>query len=86
MNTPLSEWDERFKQHFSKLHRERGTRALFALEHGLDSTETKNFVNAILAHVASKEPSRLHTLAWIVVSVLRTASTLLFPDLDNRRA
>ena len=66
MSTPLDAWDERLSRHFLLLHCQRGTRALFALEHGLDSTEMDSLAKDVRAHIALKPPSFLHPLAWIV--------------------
>jgi hypothetical protein len=67
MSSSLDEWQARLGQHFAALHRERGTKALFALEHGLDSSETDALAQAVRIHAASTSPSRLHALAWVLV-------------------
>jgi hypothetical protein len=66
MNSALDDWQTRLEQHFSLLHSQRGTRALFALEHGLDTSDVENLAQAVRAQVAARSPSRAHALAWIV--------------------
>lgn len=66
MSPSLDDWQTRLDQHFSHLHQQRGTRALFALEHGLESSEIDDLAMAVRAQVAARSPSRAHALAWIV--------------------
>ncbi len=66
MNSALDVWQVRLENHFSQLHTQRGRQAIFALEHGLSQPEIEELKAAILVHITSSSPSRLHPLAWIV--------------------
>ena len=66
----LSEWEEKLREHFLQLSRDRSTQRgsapVFALEHGLFPQDIEDLRGAIRAHVARLRPSRQHRLAWVV--------------------
>lgn len=72
MNAELCSWQMRLEQHFTELRRNRGSigtaRPIFGLEHGLGTADVQVLARAVRADVATRPPSRDHTLAWIVYS------------------
>lgn len=66
MTSSLDEWQARLHQHFTLLHKSRGSRALFALEHGLDTTDIDFLNKAVRESIRSQTPSRMHSLVWVV--------------------
>ena len=70
MNTELRDWQERLSAHFGALRRRRQadgvTWPIYALEHGLDSTEVEQLEVAIRRDIAYHPPWRNHPLPWIV--------------------
>lgn len=66
MSAALEDWQTRLERHFADLHVQRGDRPLFALEHGLSQPEIEALGASVRAYVASRPPSPLHSLVWIV--------------------
>ena len=66
MGSSLDDWQSRLDQHFSLLHRQRESRPLFALEHGLNAGEIDSVAQAVRADVTARSPSGTHSLAWVV--------------------
>ena len=70
MTTELRDWQERLSVHFAALRRRRQadgvTSPIYALEHGLDSTEVEQLEAAIRRDIAYHPPWRDHPLPWIV--------------------
>ncbi|HEX9736136.1 MAG TPA: hypothetical protein VGG06_29600, partial [Thermoanaerobaculia bacterium] len=68
--TVLATWHRRLAQHFEQLCSARqaagGNRPIFALEHGLDTSEVQAVSTAVQAHIAGHAPSHDHELVWIV--------------------
>lgn len=66
----LDQWQEKIHDHFMLLHDFRmGTpnkNPVFALEHGLNTSELDRLKADIRAHIATREPSDRHWLPWIV--------------------
>jgi hypothetical protein len=64
----LNAWQDRLNEHFQSLHgsAERGTRPIFALEHGLDDEELADLAKALQEHIRWTQPANGHWLAWTV--------------------
>ena len=66
----LNEWEEKLREHFLRLSRDRSMQRsgapVFALEHGLSSQQVEDLRGAVRAHVARLRPSNQHRLAWVV--------------------
>jgi hypothetical protein len=64
----LNAWQDRLDNHFQSLQgsAERGTRPIFALEHGLDDVEFAELTAALKDHIRWSQPANGHWLAWIV--------------------
>ncbi|MBI5647637.1 MAG: hypothetical protein HY962_11965 [Ignavibacteriae bacterium] len=70
MNSDLSHWQQHLTAHFQDLASQRngagGSTPIFALEHGLETTELQALANSVRTHIANYAPSNDHTLPWIV--------------------
>lgn len=64
----LNAWQDRLNAHFQSLHgsAERGTRPIFALEHGLNEEELAELKGCLEEHIRWTQPANGHWLAWIV--------------------
>ena len=66
----LNEWEEKLREHFLLLSRDRSMHhsdaPVFALEHGLSPQQVEELQSALRAHVARLRPSSQHRLAWVV--------------------
>lgn len=66
----LPRWQERLTAHFRALRRQRsevaGDRPIFALEHGLTSTEVDELQRDVRAHIVTARPENAHTFPWLV--------------------
>lgn len=67
----LDEWQARLQRHFEALRRERTAlpgeaRAVFALEHGLETADRLDLCRAVRSHIAVDEPRPFHVLPWVV--------------------
>ena len=70
MSQELKQWHVRLDKHFKELLSQKvvmgADRTIFALEHGLNSTEMKALATGVRAHVASHQPFVEHSLPWVV--------------------
>jgi hypothetical protein len=66
----LRDWNTRLEAHFDQLRKQRsaavGDRPIFALEHGLSSTELQDLDKHIREDIAKGAPNRDDALPWIV--------------------
>lgn len=66
----LTDWQNRLHEHFEALRRRRtaavGDKPIFALEHGLGSTELLELASLVRTHVLKTSPDDQHFLAWVV--------------------
>ena len=66
----LGAWQQRLDTHFTELAARRKVtfpeRPIFALEHGLDQTETDSLFAALRLQITKNTPTRDHSLTWVV--------------------